>query len=499
MKRLYIFSLLLLDILSAFAQQPAELQHIMSYMRNAMNFNKAIPQEKVYLHIDNTGYFMGETIWFKAYVVRADYNIPTNLSKVVYVELVNPTGDVVETRKLKVSNGCAYGNIKVDSIFGTGFYELRAYTRYMTNWGNGGIFSRVIPIFKKPQTEGDYSQMVMDDYSHKKRLPNLRDTSDDTSDADGRLRVRFYPEGGHLVEGVPCNVAFEVRDNNGELIDIQGTLSDGRTIATTHLGKGEFTITPTASAAKLTMQWNDKTWHFTLPKAEQSGVTISYDAAKRSATIRSKGVAAAAYTLLCRGKLLRFERIKGNADISLKDALTGVNELIVYDSEAQPLASRLFFADNHDYGKPLTVEMTSGGETVGKTTTLAPYAPVQLSVSGVAPLNTVSIAVHDAQTDEPGYDNGNIMTDMLLSSELKGFIPYPAQYFPSADGAQDAAKVSQAMKNLDLLMKVQGWRRYKRAEQLRYEPEKGLTFEGTVYTVPAEANILEYEDRKSVV
>ncbi|OKZ19690.1 MAG: hypothetical protein BHV77_12000 [Bacteroides sp. 43_108] len=32
-------------------------------------FNRAYPQEKAYLHFDNTGYFIGETVRFKAYVV----------------------------------------------------------------------------------------------------------------------------------------------------------------------------------------------------------------------------------------------------------------------------------------------------------------------------------------------------------------------------------------------------------------------------------------------
>ena len=146
----------------------------MTYMKRAMMFNKSLPQEKVYLHFDNTGYFKGETIWFKAYVVRADYAVPTNKSKVLYVELVNPMGDVVETKKLAIQNGTAHGDIKLDSIIGNGFFEVRAYTRYMTNWGNGGIFSRVFPIFDAPQKPGDYTNLAITDFSHKRRLPNLR-------------------------------------------------------------------------------------------------------------------------------------------------------------------------------------------------------------------------------------------------------------------------------------------------------------------------------------
>ena len=108
---------------------------MIDYLEKAMRFNLYTPQEKVYLHFDNTGYFKGEYIRFKAYVTRCDTEKRTDLSHVLYVELVNPSGDVVERRKLKIVNGEADGDIRVDSIQTTGFYEVRAYTRYMANWG----------------------------------------------------------------------------------------------------------------------------------------------------------------------------------------------------------------------------------------------------------------------------------------------------------------------------------------------------------------------------
>ena len=146
---------------------------ILAYMKHAMLFNEVMPQEKVYLHFDNTGYFKGETIWFKAYVVRADKGTPTDISRVLHVELVTPNGEVVQKRKLKVDdNGQADGSLTLDSIYTTGFYEVRAYTRYMTNWGHTGIFSRVFSVFKKPKTEGDYSAPVIDRFSYNRPYTN---------------------------------------------------------------------------------------------------------------------------------------------------------------------------------------------------------------------------------------------------------------------------------------------------------------------------------------
>ena len=135
---------------------------IFSYINKAMLFNQKVPQEKVYLHFDNTSYFEGETMWFKAYVMRTDSCRLSDLSRVLYVELLNPTGDVIKKRKYKIDgDGLAHGDIQLDTIYGSGFYEVRAYTRYMTNWGVNACFSRVFPVYEPVIAEGAYDNPVI--------------------------------------------------------------------------------------------------------------------------------------------------------------------------------------------------------------------------------------------------------------------------------------------------------------------------------------------------
>lgn len=135
-RTLLLVALLFLSVSSICAQLIGNEAPIMSYLREAMHFNRAIPQEKVYLHLDNTGYFENETVWFKAYLVRTDRSSPSDLSKVLYVELLNMSGDVIKTTKWPVDSlGQSRGDLKLDSLLGSGFYEIRAYTRYMTSWG----------------------------------------------------------------------------------------------------------------------------------------------------------------------------------------------------------------------------------------------------------------------------------------------------------------------------------------------------------------------------
>ena len=157
MKQLYIALLLhsILSIHSLQAQERHEADSLMSHIRHAMHFNRVVPQEKVYLHLDNMGYFENEQIWFKAYLTRTDTGRPSDLSKVLYVELLNMSGDVIKTTKWPVDSlGQSHGDMKLDSLLGSGYYEVRAYTRYMTNWGANACFSRVVPVFKKAEGGG---------------------------------------------------------------------------------------------------------------------------------------------------------------------------------------------------------------------------------------------------------------------------------------------------------------------------------------------------------
>ena len=75
-------------------------------------------QEKVYLHLDNNCYFKGDTIWYKSYVVRADNLGYTDMSHILYVELLSPDGLVVERQNIIVSpDGYGDGNFALkDSL-----------------------------------------------------------------------------------------------------------------------------------------------------------------------------------------------------------------------------------------------------------------------------------------------------------------------------------------------------------------------------------------------
>ena len=74
-------------------------------MNQAQTFADNYPREKAYLHFDNTSYYVGDTIWFKAYVTLAEKQVFSSISRPLYVELVDQAGHVTDKQIIKLSQG----------------------------------------------------------------------------------------------------------------------------------------------------------------------------------------------------------------------------------------------------------------------------------------------------------------------------------------------------------------------------------------------------------
>ena len=94
MKRIIYITLLSLSTLPLLAQSTADTtrNNLDNLVLRSVAIETLFPEERVYLHFDNTAYYLTETIWFKAYVVSGAENRPTTVSKVLYVEIVAPEG-----------------------------------------------------------------------------------------------------------------------------------------------------------------------------------------------------------------------------------------------------------------------------------------------------------------------------------------------------------------------------------------------------------------------
>lgn len=60
--------------------------------------SNALIAEKVYLQLDKKVYTTGSMVWFKSIVLSAFSHVPSSLSGVLYVELINPNEDILEKK-----------------------------------------------------------------------------------------------------------------------------------------------------------------------------------------------------------------------------------------------------------------------------------------------------------------------------------------------------------------------------------------------------------------
>ena len=442
-------------------------------------FGRTIPQEKVYVHMDNTCYQLGDTIWFSAYTRRTDTGEPSNVSGVLYVELYGQEGYLLERKLIQMREGQGEGFFALNgSAQYAGLHELRAYTRWQLNWGGydrkhspwafkwfdsrelerayfrdyAKLYSRVFPVYDRPHEPGDFPRNVT---LRGKRRYFRRDRD------RRRLTLSLFPEGGGLVVGQPCRMAFEAAWDDGEWVD--GWLyCGGDSARVVSRGRGVITLTPTGGRKqKVTFVAADGTRaRAELPQADTLGVALRMEQDSQGWRARLRHTpnlpaSSLALTLMHEGRTVAFSRVdrleRGDDGwtCSLGDSLlkaSGVYQLTVFDSQGRVYADRLFFVrHNADLRPTLSVSGLKGE--------YAPYEPVSLRVKTPQAHSHVSLTVRDDNRRDFLHDNGTILTEMLLSSEIRGFVPQPGWYFE-----RDDAERRQA---LDLLMMTQGWRRFR--------------------------------------
>ncbi|MCF0197037.1 MAG: hypothetical protein HUK03_07415 [Bacteroidaceae bacterium] len=432
-------------------------------------FGQSVPQEKVYVHMDNTCYFQGDTIWFAAYTRQTSTGRPSEVSGVLYVELLNNDGYLVERKLVEMKQGRGNGFFALNNpVQYSGFYELRAYTRWQLNWGEherkhpsrfgfmfrdkaaerayfrdyDKLYSRVFPVYDKPLVPGDYTRdMTLRVMQREfKNDPEKR-----------RLQLSLFPEGGNLVAGVENRVAFEATMTDGE--QVEGTLSIGKeSVKTENRGRGVFAIVPEKGVEREVTftSASGETVSARLPKAEERGVALRVTQEGDSVLINAKLVGvipdSLALTIMHEGQTV--ERLSLNHPIRTLGSngwSPGVYQTTVFDARGRVYADRLFFVVNPGLSVP-TLAIACEKEVV------APFEKVDVRVAGEDKGTLFSLAVRDNYQSDPLFDNGNIMTEMLLSSEVKGFIPDPGWFFEKDDAEHRRA--------LDLLMLTQGWRRF---------------------------------------
>ena len=481
-KAFFITTLFILCTANVYAQSSDTI--FSRYFRYAQNFADAYPREKVSLHLDNASYYLGDTIWFKAYVVTAEQNLPTTISKLLYVELLDQLGNVVERQIIQLTDGEGTGQIILNNTFFTGYYEMRAYTKWMLAFDNPSCFSRVLPVYRKRLSDEETPRSIATyrmDASMKQR----------PKDKEKKFTVRFFPEGGQLVKGISSIVAFEATSRDKGAADVEGTvvLPSGEELAhirSLHDGMGYFEYKPEEKAGVAKIDYEGSTYQFDLPEALPQGYVLRIDNRREMLDITVARSSQAMKDTLAvfvssQGRpykcmTLDFEdELNCQFRISTKELPPGVQQISLVNLKGETLCERFCYV------------MPRSSMLLACKTDHAlyrPFEPVTCRIKVRDHLDrpvqaNLSVSIRNGvESDFREYDH-SIYTDLLLVSDLKGYIHQPGFYFENQS--------AERFKMLDVLLLVRGWRKYdlsrligKRPFLPRYLPETSLTLYGQV-------------------
>ena len=442
---------------------------VLDHFKNQL---KIYPQEKIHLHLDRDYYVPGERIWFKAYLANAMTHQPSFLSRYVYVELINLSNELIDRIMLRPEDNMHYGHIFLSTVIPEGYYTVRAYSSYSNTQEDDYFFMKHIYIGKileqKATTSNPVKRKVLNDFD-----------------------VSFFPEGGNLLEGELCKVAFKALDSEGNSINIYGNIidDDGKNIhslETIHDGMGIFGFIPEKEKKYVAVCYdgkgNKKRFSLPLSLPHAYSLSVGYNRndqliVKRLKSAKIKNIPPMYILLHCRGELLYFSHWDDSKDFITfqKEAFpSGIIQILLFDEQMNPLSERLVFCQNNDQAQ---LSFSTDKEFYDKRDKVT--TDLTVTDKGGLPVSAhLSISI----TDEKDYMNDHsvsILSTLLLSSELKGYIKNPAYYLNN--NSENTKKLT------DCLMLTHGWRRYNVPEVVKGNIKKpnpsienNLAFSGKV-------------------
>jgi hypothetical protein len=427
-------------------------------------FNTSYPQEKVFLQTDRASYVSGETVWMKAWCTVD--GLPSYLSRILYVDLVNSKGEVVLKKMYRLDSlSSTAADIDIASTIPSGTYALNAYTLWMQNFPEF-VFHKDIFIYGS-------------DYKNDPKPVAV----------PASLKLQFFPEGGDLVQGLSNRIAFKAITNKGLPVAVKGYISDnaGKRItefASEHDGMGRFELQPEAGKEYTAYipSGNGGEMQFNLPPAKTQGITLKIENSNpqklfvlldRSEMQKEKygriKVVAQVNQKVVYEANLNLDQDQNAFSINKKLLPSGIIQVTAFDNNNTPVAERLAFIENYDIVQPVI-----------NTDTLSFKARARNHISFTLPqANKASLAVAVTGNNAENNLSNSIASSLLLTADLKGYINDPAYYFKDKEQA--------TLHHLDLLLMTQGWRRFewkkilaREYPALKYPVESGIWLTGKV-------------------
>ncbi len=300
------------------------------------------------------------------------------------------------------------------------------------------------------------------------------------------IDIQFLPEGGNLVEGAKSKIAVKAIGTNGLGLKMKGIIVDqsGTELSnfeTSDLGMGSFYLIPEPGKTYIA-KLADRS--ISLPKAEANGYTIAFkavDSTKFTATVKIS------QSLLNKGELNLVAQKNGLAYSSSKlspttrtieilyenkDFPQGMVQFTLFSPTNNPVCERLFFVNNK--ANDITLEINSLKQRYDKKEKVE--LDLLSTVNSQPTRASLSVAITNTDAVLPDLEQeSHIKANLLLTSDLIGYIEKPNTYFLNND-----AKTSEA---LDHLMLTQGWRKIEWSMPepiIKHQAETALTISGII-------------------
>ncbi len=439
-----VFNLVLLlwvyGYLPIYAQNKTAVPDLLAEQLHSLSKDNA--SDLVYLQTSKGIYETEEDVWFKAYVLDAQYFTPSTLSKTLFVQLIeDKTDQVVWENKYEIENGFVNGHLFLESSLPEGTYTLAAYSSF------------------------SYTRNAKEFYAVKKLeiLKTInRKAIVNPVQKDNTIQFTTFPEGGNLVSGIQSTMAFKAVNSNGLPVNVSGILFENNArlfdFKSSHAGMGSFEFTPDANK-KYHIQLTEPASkeQFSLAKIYQNGKVlqlvnntkealtfkISQSTALKTDTIYLRLQVRGVVYSIARG-ILKKELM---VTIPLKDVPPGIAEVTLFSGTTKPVAERLAYV-NQDQKLNIKMELDKSDYNTREKANLKIKVTDENGQPIVAHLG---LSVYD-KLYQNKQDSKNILTHYFLSSQLKGNVYDPTYYFNEQNKDRQQA--------LNLLLLTQGWRNY---------------------------------------
>jgi TonB-dependent SusC/RagA subfamily outer membrane receptor len=448
-------------------------------------FTILYPQQKVYLHLDKAGYIGGDMIWVKAYVLNGLNHLPDTLSTNLYVELISPSQTRVEIKRFQLYRGFGIGDFQLSDTLPEGLYQIRAFTSWMQNFDEGFYFNKNFPLVNPL-----YSKRI----SPKQARVNQKELNNREKMAD-QIDLQFMPEGGVLVDDLSSTVGFKAINQLGMGVDVSGNIVDDKgnvitSFASFFKGIGKFIFTPQKGKKYVAVvKTGNNEMRYPLPKPIEIGLVMHVENSAKNLTVTlqankpSTNDRTANEVILVGqigGKIyyrqsVQLENNAREVVVNKSYFPSGIMQLTAFSGRGMPLAERLIFNNRLDYMK---IRMTASDTLVDEGNKLLLSFSVTDQANNPLPAN-MSLSVTREKSTMPRINSDNIISHLLVTSDLKGFVEDPYEYF-----ADNSPFHQQA---LDNLMLTNGWRRFDWAKilsgiypEIKYHEERGIAIYGQI-------------------